>query len=125
MSHAQNNAIFGLQKKLAMDKETLYRIVKDLTGQESIRALSTDQKSEVIEYLKAKKGDAPLKPSHLKADTLNEIHDLLKKMDKPIDYAKGIFSRMSSRRWAEASPFQLQETLKALQQQAQREGVAP
>jgi phage gp16-like protein len=123
MSAAQIKKLHALKREIGLDGPTYRKILKDLTGYESSTALSTDQLSKVIEYLNGKK--TVLKSQISSAEVRNQIHEQLKAMDKGIEYAKGIFARISSRKWAEASLYQLQQVLKALQEQAKREGVMP
>ena len=62
ISTAQMKMLYGLAKKCGLDNETLHDRVRAMTGQESIKALTSYQASKVIDRLKRMCGQEPAQP---------------------------------------------------------------
>lgn len=114
-TNAMKAKIQILKKQIGLDDETYREILRNLTGYESSTALSKDQLSKVIDHLTTKTGE--LTQTVSKNELLSKIEQLLKAQNKHLNYAREILSRITSRNLAQASIFQLQQVVKALESQ--------
>jgi phage gp16-like protein len=115
MSNAMKSKIHAMKKQIGLDDETYREILRNLTGYETSAALSKDQLAKVIDYLTTKTGELTQNAS--KNELLSQIDTLLKAQKKHRNYAVEILSRITRRNFAQASVFQLQQVVKALETQ--------